>query len=85
MRMILLFGAAVAAFATSAGAAWAISPNPSANQTPYAVLEPQSVAPPMMSEGRAALTGDWTYAPGPAFFPAAPAWPPTPESIPHGR
>jgi hypothetical protein len=58
MRKTILLGTTAVALALGAANAYAMGGGPlSPEASPYAILEPQTVAPSMMSEGRAALTG----------------------------
>ncbi|MGO8835597.1 MAG: hypothetical protein ACLQE9_22655 [Roseiarcus sp.] len=87
MHKTLLLAAATAAFALGAGGAYATGGgNVSPEASPYAILEPQTVAPSVMSEGRAALTGgDPVFSFGFGGAPAMLAPPPDQRSISHGR
>lgn len=87
MRKIILSATTVVALALGAGGAYAMGGgNASPEASPYAIIEPQTVAPLAMSEGRAALVGDdWRYAPGAGVAPA-PFMAPLPQnSVSHGR
>ncbi|WP_158813981.1 hypothetical protein [Methylocapsa sp. S129] len=58
MRKIILLATTTVALAIGASAAYATSPNLTPEQSPYAILAPQTLASPSISEGRAAFTGD---------------------------
>jgi hypothetical protein len=57
MRKTILLGTTAVALALGAANAYAMGPNLSPEASPYAIHEPQTVAPSFMNEGRAALTG----------------------------
>jgi hypothetical protein len=58
MRKIILLGTTAVALALGAANAYAQGGgNLSPEASPYAILAPQTLAPSVMSEGRAALTG----------------------------
>jgi hypothetical protein len=58
MRNIVLLGTTAVVLTLGAANAYAMGGgNPSPEASPYAILEPQSVARSIMSEGRAALAG----------------------------
>jgi hypothetical protein len=58
MRNIVLLGTTAVVLTLGAANAYAMGGgNVSPEASPYAILEPQSVAPSVMGEGRAALTG----------------------------
>jgi len=86
MRKTILLGTTAVALAFGAANAYAGSPNPSPESSPYAILEPQTVAPSIMNEGRAALTGGdpgFSFGLGDAPAPLAP--PVDQRSLSHGR
>jgi hypothetical protein len=59
MRKIMLFGATAIALALGAANAYAIGGrNLSPEQSPYAVIAPQTLTPSPLSEGRAVYTGE---------------------------
>jgi len=58
MRKILLLGATAVVLALGSAGAFAMGGgNASPEASPYAILEPQTLAPPAMTEGRAAYIG----------------------------
>ena len=58
MRKTLLLGATAVVLALASASAYAMGGgNISPEASPYAILEPQTLAPSTMTEGRAAYTG----------------------------